>query len=642
MTAIADRLIQGFQAQERGELRDAAEFFVSVLNDEPENVNALQLLGLIHLKAGRFEKADRLISKAIELCPEVPELHNNRGLTRLGQGRLRESEFDILNAIRLKPEYPEAFNNLGLVASRLERSADAEAAFIRAIGQQPNFPSAFNNLAATVLKQGRAADAEACCKRAIALRPVYPEAEMTLGLALEQLGRFEEAEACFRRSLADKPHPLTWTGLGRLLRFSGRAADAEQCFRAALELTENSDEAYRQLGWVLLEQGNIAEAEAAGRKALEIGGESAEVQRLVGSVFREQGHLQEVETCYLRALELERENAEAHRDLAHLHLLTGRWQTGWKGHEWRSRCRHAQRQPFEQPRWDGSPLDGKTILLWSEAAFEDTLQFVRYVHLVKARGGRVILRAPEALGSLLRPDYLGIDRVILEDQAIPQFETHASLVSLPRIFGTTPDTVPTSVSLIPPLEFDSTTWSFWQEKLDNFTGVKVGIVWNADSSHSPKRSINPAAFSSLGSVSGISLISLQKGAKSTELPRGIGYLDRSFDEATWVDMAAIVSGLDLVIAVDSPIAHLAGAQGIPVWLALSFIPDWRWLLGRDDSPWYSNMRLFRQPSPGNWDAVFKRLAVELEQGVRTRTLGFASRRRQGDIDFSGGINLDVF
>jgi Flp pilus assembly protein TadD len=638
VAAIADRMTHAFQAQQRGELRSATESFLSILRDEPDNVNALQLLGLIHLNAGRLVEADQLISRAIELCPLVPELHNNRGLCRMRQERLKEAESDFLQAIRLKPAYPEAFNNLGLAIGGLGRPADAETAFIRAIKLQPNFPAAFNNLAATVLKEGRAANAVSCCRKAIELRSVYPEAELTLGLALEQLGRFDEAESCFRRSLAAQPHHQTWTGLGRLLRNSERAIEAERCFRAALELAGDSSEAFRELGFVLLEQGKLDEAGAAARKAHEYGPDAAEGHRLLGCIFRERGDLQQAEACYLRAVELDRDNAEAHLDLAKLHLLTERWKTGWKGYEWRWRCPHAPRLHFEQPVWDGASLDGKSILIWCEAADENTLQFARYVSLVKARGGRVIFRSPITFGSLFRADYIGADRVIVEDQPLPAFDTHAPLASLPGIFGTLPDAVPAAAPYIPQFEFDAVTWSFWQERLEQFAGEKVGIVWGAGRSDGGSRTINPSFFASLGSIPGISLISLEKGVSSSEVPRGIGCLDSAFDEATWVDMAAVVSGLDLIITVDSPVAHLAGTQNIPVWTVLSFIPDWRWQLGREDCPWYPTMRLFRQPEPGNWVAVFKQLGLELDRWARTRVgLG---KRNHGGIDFTGSIRLD--
>jgi hypothetical protein len=241
------------------------------------------------------------------------------------------------------------------------------------------------------------------------------------------------------------------------------------------------------------------------------------------------------------------------------------------------------------------------------------------------------------LGSLLQSKYLGADRVILDDQPIPAFNVHAPLSSLPRIFATMPESVPAVLPYIPQLEFDAITWSFWQERLERFAGERVGFFWSNDLAASKSLAI---AFEPLGSITGISVISLQKGVQSADLPRGVGHLGGAFNEATWADMAVLVSGLDLVITVDSPLAHLAGTLGVPVWLALSFVPDSRWLLNREDSPWYPSMRLFRQPSSGSWDSVFASIAVELKQWARSRVSGAESQRRRSGIEFTGGIHLD--
>jgi tetratricopeptide (TPR) repeat protein len=642
VTAIAERLNQAFQAQSRGELQSAAETYRAILQDEPNNVNALHLLGLAYLNTGRIPEAEELISRAIEHNPAVAELHNNRGLCRISLGRWGEAESDLREAIRLQPNFADAFNNLGLLFSRAGRFADAEAAFIRAIRLKPEFAAAFHNLATTVLKLGRAANAAGFCRRALALRPNYAEAETTLGLALLELGNHDEAEASFRRALAIKPLALTWLSLGRLLRGSGRRTAAEHCLRASLELAENAHEALQELGFTLLELGKLGEAEGVARQALRLGFDSSESHRLLGSLWRDRGQFQEAEACYVQAIQRDPANAAAHRDLAELHLLTGRWRSGWKGYEWRWRCRDATRIPFEQPAWDGQPLEGKTILLWAEPALENLLQFVRYTRLIQARGAQVILRVPADLKSLLGSQQLGIDRLVGEDQPLPQFDTHAPLSHLPGILGTTLDTVPAEVPYVPCLELDTATWLFWQERLDRFPGERVGILWSSDGMPESfdRHSLPPAAWESLARISGISLISLHKNVRSSELPHGVAHLGSDYERATWTDMVAVLAGLDLVIAVDTSLVHLAGALGVPVWLALAFTPDWRWLLNREDSPWYSTMRLFRQPQPGDWQAVAQRLAFELESWARAAAHGTARKRRPHEFEFTGAIMLD--
>jgi tetratricopeptide (TPR) repeat protein len=612
-------LTGGFQAQSRGNLAAAEEAYRSVLADEPDNVNALQLLGLVCLNTDRRAEAEDRLSRALELCPHVAELHHNRGLCRLAQERLAEAETDFCAAIRIKPAYPEAFNNLGLVARKLGRFGDAEAAFIRAIRLRPDFAIAFTNLAAAVRAQGRAEAAEACCRRALELDPESFQTEAQLGLALQDLSRFDEAEASFRRSLALQPLAETWISLGRLLRISVRAertertAEVEECFRRAVALDRNVVEGYRELGFALLERGKLDDAETVARKAVELDGGASEGHRLLGRVFRSRGRLPEAEACGVRAVELDRGNAEAHRDLAEVHLLTGRWASGWKGYEWRLRCRDAPRGPFTRPLWDGSALDGKTVLLWAEPRLDETLQFLRYVPRVKARagGGRVILRGPAGLEELLGSETLGADQILSDGQPLPAFDTHAPLTSLPGIFATTPDTVPIEVLSI---KQTPVAGDFWRERLKRLSGLRVGILWKSDrGADDGGRSVDLTACAPLCRVPGVNLVSLQKGERPTNDRLGVVDLGREYDAATWTDVAAIVAGLDLVIGVDSTIVHLAGVLGVPVWVALPFAPDWRWLLGRAVSPWYPAMRLFRQPAPGEWDAVFQRLAWDLER-----------------------------
>ena len=224
---------------------------------------------------------------------------------------------------------------------------------------------------------------------------------------------------------------------------------------------------------------------------------------------------------------------------------------------------------------------------------------------------------------LLRSEFLGAERVCFDDQPLPAFDTHAPIGSLPRILRTSPDDVPAEVPFVPHLELDAATWMFWQERLDRIPGLLVGILGRNAISASLVRSAPPENFAPLVAIPGVSLINLERGGLSARYPAGVWNLGSPYDDGNWTDVAAVVSGLDLVIAVDSPIVHLAGKLGIPTWLALPFTPDWRWLLDRDDSPWYSTVRLFRQPSPGDWKAVFEKLERELDEWARARSAGAA-------------------
>jgi hypothetical protein len=297
-------------------------------------------------------------------------------------------------------------------------------------------------------------------------------------------------------------------------------------------------------------------------------------------------------------------------------LLLGDYERGWAEYEWRWRTGEMHLPSFAQPRWDGAPLGGRTVLLYAEQGLGDALQFVRYAPLVRQRGGRVIVACRAPLLRLLA-GCAGIDR--LADQAgdLPAFDVYAPLLSLPHLLGTTLATVPAAV---PYLHADPALVERWRGELAAGPAFRVGIGWQGSPLHPAdrRRSVPVSFFRPLAAVPGVRLYSLQKGTGAEQLGGPHGRFpaeDLSPRLADFADTAAVMKNLDLVITVDTALAHLAGALGLPVWVALPFAPDWRWLTGRDDSPWYPTARLFRQPRAGAWAEVFGALAAELRRLV---------------------------
>jgi hypothetical protein len=292
-------------------------------------------------------------------------------------------------------------------------------------------------------------------------------------------------------------------------------------------------------------------------------------------------------------------------------LLEGNFAQGWPEYDWRRWHKDVAR-PFPQPLWDGSPLKGRTLLLHAEQGLGDTLQFIRYSARVPRDGGRVVLECQPALLPLLR-GLPGLDQVLPLGAALPPFDVQAPLPSLPGLFGTTADSIPAEV---PYLRADPERVGQWRRELGPGDGFTVGIAWqgNPKNKGDRRRSVALSRFVPLAEVPGVRLCSLQVGA-GTEQLAGADFplLDLGSRLTDFVDTAAAVSCLDLVVCVDTALAHLAGALGKPVWLAVASAPDWRWLLGRPDSPWYPTLRLFRQPSPGDWQSVFAQLAAALRQ-----------------------------
>ncbi|MBT6495300.1 MAG: hypothetical protein HOL01_12185, partial [Planctomycetaceae bacterium] len=299
-------------------------------------------------------------------------------------------------------------------------------------------------------------------------------------------------------------------------------------------------------------------------------------------------------------------------------LLQGDLAAGWPGYDRRGDTLDVPPVTYGKPRWDGSPLDGRTILLAAEQGLGDTIQFIRYAPLIQQTAGRVILHCPRPLAKLL-DGCGGIDQLIVKDDELPDFDIEAPLLSLPRILETTTETIPADVPYLTADEKLVARWQKWRANIDGFT---VGICWqgNRDYPRDSERSPQLATFAPLAAILGVKLVSLQKGEgceQISEVEFDVVQPGDDFDGTTgaFMDTAALMKNLDLVVTSDTAIPHLAGALGVPVWVALPFLPDWRWMLDREDSPWYPSMRLFRQPTAGDWETPFANIATALQDLV---------------------------
>jgi hypothetical protein len=431
----------------------------------------------------------------------------------------------------------------------------------------------------------------------VRLKPGYAEAHNSLGIALAALGDPGAAAASYRRAVEIRPdYAEAQSNLGNVLKDQGKLEEAVASYRRALELKPNFADAHSNLGVALIKQGRLEEALASLEQALRVNPD----------------------------------HPLAHLNRGVVWLLQGDYERGLPEHEWRCKQRGIRPRPFPQPLWDGSPLEGRTILLHAEQGLGDTIQFIRYAALVKRRGGTVVAACQGALLPVLA-GCPGIDALVGQDGPMPPFDVQAPLLSLPRILGTTPRTIPAEV---PYLRARADLVERWQEELRSPGSFLVGITWQGNPDHREDhlRSFSLSRFEPLARIPGVRLISLQKGPAAGQVAELAGRLevadlgDRLGDFA---DTAAVMRNLDLVITADSSPAHLAGALGVPVWVALPFAPDWRWMLGREDSPWYPSMRLFRQAAPGDWDGVFARMAEALERRL-------AAAPRSGPIAVSIG------
>ncbi|MBT3352216.1 MAG: tetratricopeptide repeat protein [Nitrospinaceae bacterium] len=466
------------------------------------------------------------------------------------------------------------------------RLNDAASQFRRAISLAPENETARLGLSGVLLRQGKLSEGIKSIEAVLSINPSDVEAHNRLGIALERQGNLLEAEAAFEQAISLEP---------------GFAP------------------AYSNLGNILQAQGDLARAEENIRKAIDFRPESEITHNNLGNTLHKLGRLDEAATCYKKSLSLNPAYKTAAYNLSITLLLKGDLTTGWQHYESRWESPHFQDEmkTFEQPLWEGSPLEGKTILLHSEQGIGDTLQFVRYAKLIAEQGGKIILECQASLKKLIEkmPEFYA---VIAEGESRPAFDLQAPLLSLPKIMGTTLETIPMEVPYIRALENQETA-----NAISSSPGhLKVGLVWagNPEHENDRNRSIPLENFGALLNTSNTRIFSLQLERENIRIRelgfdnklRDLGPLVRGFDAT-----AAAIEKLDLVVSVDTAAAHLAGAMGKSVWCLLSFVPDWRWMLTREDTPWYPTMRLFRQKRIGNWEEVIREVGDSLRRLAST-------------------------
>jgi tetratricopeptide (TPR) repeat protein len=492
------------------------------------------------------------------------------------------------------------------------RLAEAERQYRRVLATSPRHADSLHMLGMVEHQKGRFAPAITLITQAIALNPAAAPYHFNLGRACEDAGRLEEAADAYRRAVALwSDNPDAHANLGNVLQALGQLDEAAGCFRAAIALEPGFAEAHTNLGNALRDLGQLDEALASGRRAVELAPGFAEAHSNLGATCARLGHQEEAMTCYRRALELQPGLAEAHNNLAMALLARGEMAAGWEEYEWRWQTRRMApgRRAFTQNQWQGEPAPGQVVLLHAEQGLGDTLQFCRYARLVAARGLRVVLEVQKPLVPLLS-GLKGVEAVVARGDALPRFDLHAPLLSLPRLFGTREGTIPGET---PYLHADAAVAAQWRQRLEAAAGPGklVGLAWagSPELAADRQRSMAPELLAPLFAVPGVKFVSLQKSGPAA--PADFPMLDFMSGMDDFADTAALVANLDLVISVDTAIAHLAAALGKPVWLMNRFDPCWRWLAGRRDSPWYPNLRLYNQSQPDGWAPVVSAIAQDL-------------------------------
>jgi Flp pilus assembly protein TadD len=490
--------------------------------------------------------------------------------------------------------------------------------------------------ATALLDQGQYAEAEHYYREALRIWPDHSASLNNLGTAVWRQGRIQEAEGYHRRALDLNPgdHAVL-NNLGNVLWEQGQLDEAVGLYRQAVQLRPDSPEALMNFGVNLGDLGECEEAIDYLRESLRLAPNSAECHLNLGNAIVRQGDLDTALSLYEQALCLQPEFPEARRNRSYIWLTRGDFRHGWPEYEWRLKCEKQRIMPVNSPRWTGEDLDGQSILLVAEQGLGDTLQFIRFGPAIKQRTARVELACPAPLMRLMAR-CAGVDHVVDWKSTLPDCDVHVPLLSLPAILGTTLASIPEE----PYLSVDAATVEQWRPIVaramgrvvgrdvdDDLTSAevfKIGVAWqgNRGNTVDRARSFPLTHFAHIAQVPGVCLLSLQKGDGTEQLAELAGrfrvaeLFDRENgeeDRRDFLDTAAVMSQLDLIVTPDSSVAHLAGGLGVPVWIALPSAAEWRWLIDRDDSPWYPSMRLFRQSSAGDWAGVFQRMAQALMQ-----------------------------
>jgi len=598
---------------------------------------------------GKGKKARETAPKSKSIAPLKVEARNENkqektlpselyaAVKYYNQGNFSAAE-QVCQQLVAQQEVLEAWHLLGLATHQQKRFDEAIAHYNRVLTIDPNHHETYNNLAVAYQQQGNLEQAIACYEKALAIDSTYADAHNNFANALRDRGELDRAIYHYQKAIQHRPdYPDAYNNLGLAYYTQGQFLEAATAYRQAIEQKPTYHQAYNHLGNALKELGDFDEASLCYERAIALKPDYAKAFNNWGNVFRDRGELQTAMTYYDRAIQIEANFAEAHWNQALTHLLQGNLERGFAEYEWRWQVKMPNFQPMRQlsqPVWDGSDLNGKILFLQAEQGMGDVLHFFRYVAIAAAKGGRVLLECHKPLMPLLsqQPHVM---QVVPYGSVPERFDVHAPLMSLPHILGTRLETIPASVPYLTVPPTDATL----PPPLASHQSFKVGLVWtgNPQNTYNRSRTVPLQDLLPLAKLPGVQLYSLQKEmteADSALLAAHPEVIDLREQMKTFVDTAALIQQLDLVISVDTAVTHLAGALGKSVWLFLPFAPDWRWMMTRNDSPWYPTVQLFRQGRVGDWKPVLQQIEAQLAETAANRAIAPAEMpfRSKASID----------
>ena len=625
---IAELLRAALALHQAGRLAEAENSYRRILAAQPRHFDGLHLLGVVFSQRGEHAAAVRQIDAAIAVNPSAASAHNNRGVSLNALGRRDDALASFESAIALMPAYFDALLNRANTLRDLDRFEEAVLGYDQAILLNPQAADLFLKRGHALMALNRFEHAIDSYDRAIARAPDDRDAWLNRGIAQARLARFDEAVASYDNAISLNPDDAdAFSNRGAALKALKRFHDAVASCDRAIAISPRLAAAFSNRGMALREMDRLEEALASYDAAISLRPDFGEAVSNRANVLVSLRRFDEAIAGYQQAVALNPDDAVALSNSGMVKLLIGRFDEGWTEYEarWRIGQMSASRRQFRQPQWTGDEdIGGKRLLLVPEQGLGDTIMAVRYVRQVVDRGATVILELPAVLRSLLDQAGRGCE-IVTQGDALPEFDLYCPLLSLPRAFRTTLATVPPGV---PYVAASASHVAAWRERFRSFRGPRIGLAWAGNPHHNNdlRRSVGLEKLLPLLAQMEASFISLQKDLRAgdAELLRSHPQLvDLGRDLASYEDTAAVISLLDLVISVDTSVAHVTGALGKPVWILLPHNPDWRWMLDREDSPWYPTARLFRQSVPGDWTGVIERVAAEIDRWASARAPGAA-------------------
>ncbi len=602
-------------SQRTGETEKTRQLCQQILALNPEQANELQALAILFANLGEPAQAIELLERAITKDPQIASYHYNLGVLYAESQQQENACRCYRNVLALQPDNAQALNNLGVLLQNTGQTQEAMDCYQKAIQIDPKQVNAYNNLGNICKEKNQYSQAIAYYQKAIATNPNYVQAYANMAAVYGKQRNFAKAIELFEKALAIAPqHADIHANMASILTDANQVTDAIKHLQIALRIKSNDPDLLGKYVTTLVRARKFTDAETKIQQLLKLAPQYPPSYLIAGMCYVQQTKFTQAEQMFKHALSLDSECANAHFYYSMVLLTKGHFSQGWQEFEWRWQKPDftSQKRDFAQPLWDGKPLNGKTLLVHTEQGIGDSLQFIRLLNKVKAFGDSIILECEPVLETLFRRSF-SLKQVVNKTQKLPKFDTHIPLLSLAKLFNITLETIPKDT---PYLQADAELCAHWAEQFKQYSGCKIGIVWAGNPQHSNdyNRSMPFATIKPLLTVPNTHFFSLQKllfGKESHKLPLYTQMIDldpylKDFDAS-----AAIIENLDLVISVDTATAHLAGALGKPTWILLPFSPDWRWLLERDDSPWYPSAHLFRQTKPGDWATVIAKVVDSL-------------------------------